>query len=183
MSLAFRRNQIKAAIDSFGFVVPHIDNHFSLSSRSFSSEKYEGRAPSDTVLMQVFIGGALRPGLLRLPDQQLIELAHWELAKLLEIQGEPILRHITPQTHAMPQHHVGHKQRIAEIHECLEQYSPLGTAGSSLTGVGIPSCIESGLKAALGNSLALLVCRYHLCRSCWPAVLGSQPLLKRGQHC
>ncbi len=147
VSLAFRRDQIKTVMNSFGFVVPHIENRMILSC-SFSSEKYDGRAPEGTVLMRVFIGGAMQPGLLRMPDQQLIELAHWELAKLMDIQGEPLLRHLTRQSHAMPQYHVGHKQRIAEINERLEHHPTLALAGSSLSGVGVPGCIESGQKAA-----------------------------------
>ena len=147
VSLAFRRDQIRTPLHSFGFVVPHVENHFILSC-SFSSEKYEGRAPDGTVLMRVFIGGAMQPGLLRMPDAQLVELAHWELAKLLDIDGEPILRHITRQTNAMPQYHVGHKQRIAEITERLDLHPSLALAGSSLSGVGVPGCIESGQKAA-----------------------------------
>src|SRR5690606_39098438 len=109
VSLAFSRDQIRTPIDSFGFVVPHVENHFILSC-SFSSEKYSGRAPKGTVLMRVFIGGALQPCLLRMPDQQLIELAHWEVAKLMDIEGEPMLRHLTRQSRAMPQYHVGHNQ-------------------------------------------------------------------------
>lgn len=147
VSLAFRRDQIKTPINSFGFVVPHVENHMILSC-SFSSEKYAGRAPDGTVLMRVFIGGAMQPGLLRMPDSQLIELAHFELAKLLKIDGEPTLRHLTRQTHAMPQYHVGHKQRIAEINERLDEYPTLALAGSSLSGVGVPGCIESGQSAA-----------------------------------
>ncbi|WP_404305558.1 protoporphyrinogen oxidase [Neorhodopirellula lusitana] len=147
VSLAFRRDQIRTPINSFGFVVPHIENHMILSC-SFSSEKYAGRAPEGTVLMRVFIGGALQAGLLRLPDSQLTELAHWELAKLMDIEGEPVLRHITRQSHAMPQYHVGHKQRIAEINERLSEHPTLSLAGSSLSGVGVPGCIESGQKAA-----------------------------------
>ncbi len=38
VSLAFRRDQIKTPFHSFGFVVPHIENHLILSC-SFSSEK------------------------------------------------------------------------------------------------------------------------------------------------
>ncbi len=147
VSLAFRRDQIKAPMNSFGFVVPHVEQKFILSC-SFSSEKYEGRAPEGTVLMRVFIGGAMQPGLLRMPDAQLLELAHWEVAKLLQIEGEPLMRHLTRQTHAMPQYHVGHKQRIAEIEERLEEHPTLALAGSSLSGVGVPGCIQSGQKAA-----------------------------------
>ncbi len=154
VSLAFRRDQIHHPVESFGFVVPHIENRLILSC-SFSSEKYEGRAPEGTVLMRVFIGGATQSGLLRLSDVELMELAHWELARLLDIQGEPMLQHITRQRQAMPQYHVGHKQRIATINQRLEPHPTLALAGSSLSGVGVPSCIESGQKAAQRVTAAL----------------------------
>lgn len=147
VSVAFRKNQIKAPIDSFGFVVPHIENHCILSC-SFSSEKYDGRAPHGTVLMRVFIGGAMQPELLRMSDQELTKLACSELSKLLNVHGEPLLRHVTRQTDAMPQYHVGHKRRIAEINERLEQHPTLALAGGALSGVGVPGCIESGQRAA-----------------------------------
>ncbi|WP_372894372.1 protoporphyrinogen oxidase [Stieleria sp.] len=147
VSLAFRREQIGHDLQSFGFVVPAIEGHFILSC-SFSSVKYEGRAPEGTVLMRVFIGGACQSGLLRLPNMQLLELAHWEVAKLLDIEGEPLMRHITRQQHAMPQYHVGHPNRIAKINQRLEWFPTLALAGNSLHGVGVPGCIESGQKAA-----------------------------------
>ncbi|MGB7343570.1 MAG: protoporphyrinogen oxidase [Pirellulaceae bacterium] len=147
VSLAFRREQIGHDLGSFGFVVPAIEEHFILSC-SFSSVKYDGRAPDGTVLMRVFIGGACQSHLLRMPDAQLLELAHWELAELLDIQGEPLMCHITRQTQAMPQYHVGHKDRIAKITQRLERFPTLALAGSSLSGVGVLGCIESGQKAA-----------------------------------
>lgn len=147
VSLAFRRDQIGHDLSSFGFVVPHIENCLILSC-SFSSVKYEGRAPDGTVLMRVFIGGACQSGLLRLPDTQLLELAHWELARMMDIQGEPLLRHITRQTHAMPQYHVGHKARIARINDAIQSFPTLALAGGALNGVGVPGCIEGGQKAA-----------------------------------
>lgn len=147
VSLAFRRDQIDHPLESFGFVVPQIENHLILSC-SFSSIKYEGRAPEGTVLMRVFIGGACQGGLLRMPDVQLKELAQWELAKLLKIHGEPLISHTTRQTHAMPQYHVGHKDRVAKIDDQLKSFPTLALAGSALNGVGIPGCIESGQQAA-----------------------------------
>jgi oxygen-dependent protoporphyrinogen oxidase len=147
VSLAFRRDQIGHPLDSFGFVVPHLENRRILSC-SFSSLKYEDRAPEETVLMRVFIGGACQADLLRMPDVQLIELAHGELAELLNIEGEPLLRHIARQSRAMPQYHVGHCERIASVDRRLQQFPTLALAGSSLHGVGVPGCIESGEAAA-----------------------------------
>lgn len=91
-----------------------------------------------------------------MPDVQLEELAIWELTKLLGIEGEPLLRHVTRQNHAMPQYHVGHNNRIARINQRLESIPTLALAGSSLSGVGVPGCIESGQRAAerIVNSLS-----------------------------
>src|SRR5690606_12727383 len=101
-------DQVETPLRSFGFVVPQVENQMILSC-SFSSEKYAGRAPDGTLLMRVFIGGAMQPGLLRLPNQGLMQLAHREVAKLLKIKGQPIMRHVVRQVEAMPQYHVGHK--------------------------------------------------------------------------
>ena len=155
VTLAFQREQIQHPIQSFGFVVPRTENCFILSC-SFSSEKYEGRAPEESVLMRVFIGGALQPGLMRLSNVELMELAHWELARLLKIDGEPLVRHVTRQRQAMPQYHVGHIERIKAIEQRLACHPSLAVAGSALYGVGVPSCIESGQDAAqrVVNALA-----------------------------
>ncbi|WP_044302975.1 protoporphyrinogen oxidase, partial [Rhodopirellula sallentina] len=147
VSLAFRRDQIKHPLGSFGFVVPQIEDHLILSC-SFSSEKYEGRAPEGTILMRVFIGGACQGGLLRLPDKELLELAHWEIAKLLDVTGEPLVQHITRQTNAMPQYHVGHRDRVERVEARLQDYPTLALAGNALNGVGVPGCIDSGQAAA-----------------------------------
>jgi oxygen-dependent protoporphyrinogen oxidase len=154
VSLAYRRDQIRHPLDAFGFVVPLAESRHILSC-SFSSLKYEGRAPEGTVLLRVFIGGACQSGLNRLPKSQLVELAELELSTLLNIQGEPMMRHITRQTQAMPQYHVGHCQRIAAIDRRLQQFPSLAIAGSALTGVGVPGCIESG-QAAAGRVLSAL---------------------------
>ncbi len=147
VSLAYRRGRIKHPLQSFGFVVPSVEDHFILSC-SFSSVKYDGRAPEGTVLMRVFIGGACQSGLLRMPDHELSELAHWELTKLLDIQGDPLMRCVKRQMHAMPQYHVGHNERVRRIHDRLAAFPTLAVAGSAFGGVGVPSCIESGQRAA-----------------------------------
>ncbi|WP_413432127.1 protoporphyrinogen oxidase [Crateriforma spongiae] len=147
VSLAYKLDQVGEPLNSYGFVVPIAEDHFILSC-SFSSLKYPGRAPEDSVLMRVFIGGACQSGLLRMPDSELMELAHWELCKTLRISGDPLMRHIKRQVHAMPQYHVGHNQRVQKIRDRLAAFPTLTVAGSAYGGVGVPSCIESGKRAA-----------------------------------
>jgi oxygen-dependent protoporphyrinogen oxidase len=145
VSLGYRRSQIGRTLDGYGFVVPLVEQRL-IFSCSFSSVKYAGRAAADSVLLRVFIGGACQSGLLQLPRAQLIELAEREIGDFLQITGEPVLRNIVRR--AMPQYHVGHRQRVERIGERLSRYPTLALAGSSLDGVGLPSCIRSGEAAA-----------------------------------
>ncbi len=147
ISLAYHRRQIETPLNSFGFVVPLIENR-SILSCSFSSLKYEGRAPEGTVLLRTYIGGACQSDLLQHSEARLLEIAKSELAELLNIRGNPILQNLTWQTNAMPQYHVGHLERVASIEKRLQEFPNLALAGSSLHGVGVPACIASGEKAA-----------------------------------
>lgn len=154
VSLGYRRDQIQHPLSSFGFVVPIVERRLILSC-SFSSLKYPGRAPADHVLLRVFIGGACQSGLLRLPPDQLIQLAEHELSDLLGIKGPPVLRELAMQSEAMPQYHVGHCERVDFLERQLDRYPSLALAGSALRGVGVPGCIESGQKAATRVAAAL----------------------------
>ncbi len=147
VSLAYSREQVGHRLGSFGFVVPQVEHRHILSC-SFSSLKYEGRAPEGMVLMRVFVGGAVQRGLMRLSDHELTELAHWELARLLDIKGEPLMRQMTRQLNAMPQYNVGHCERVATIERRLQQFPTLALAGNSLSSFGVPGCIASGESAA-----------------------------------
>ncbi len=70
VTLAFDREDIPHPLDGFGFVVPHVERRRLLAG-TFSSLKYPGRAPGESVLVRAFVGGALQPELLELDDDSL----------------------------------------------------------------------------------------------------------------
>jgi oxygen-dependent protoporphyrinogen oxidase len=147
VSLAFRREDVGHALDGFGFVVPR-DEHRKILSGSFSSIKYPGRAPDDSVLIRVFVGGALQPELLDLTDDRLLAMVQDELAELIQARGTPQAVHISRRPHSMPQYHVGHNAAIADLFDRARQFPQLFLAGNSYHGVGMPHCIHSGEQAA-----------------------------------
>jgi oxygen-dependent protoporphyrinogen oxidase len=147
VSLGYRREQIAHPLNASGFVVPLAEQRLILSC-SFASQKYAGRAPEDSVLLRVFIGGACQSHLLQLPRSQLMDLAEHEVRDLLQIRGDPVLRHIVLQQRAMPQYHVGHADIVAAVDRDLSPFPTLALAGNALRGVGIPACIASGEAAA-----------------------------------
>ncbi len=147
VSLAFQRKQIGHSLDGFGFVVPQVE-HRCIIAASFASQKFPGRAPAGAALIRVFIGGALQPELLELPDDDLRQLAIDELRDFLHITGEPLLADIARWPRSMPQYHVGHVDHIARIEELAARHPTLALAGNAYHGVGIPQCIASAESAA-----------------------------------
>ena len=145
--LGYDRAQIRHPINSFGFVVPAVEGR-SILSASFSSVKFPGRARDGKVLIRVFLGGALQPDLVDLPDDELLRVAADDLSDLLGIFGEPCLAKIFRWHHAMPQYHIGHLDRLKRVLERLEKLPGLALAGNAYEGVGIPQCIRSGELAA-----------------------------------
>lgn len=147
VTLAFEERQIGKRLDGFGFVVPYVEGR-SILACSYSSLKYEGRAPQGRVLMRCFVGGALQPELLRQGDGDLVEAVRRELADLLNVGGEPALARVTRWDRAMPQYRVGHLDKLRRIEQLLAPHRSLSLAGNAYQGVGIPHCINSGEVAA-----------------------------------
>ncbi|HVT30137.1 MAG TPA: protoporphyrinogen oxidase [Lacipirellulaceae bacterium] len=155
VSFGFHRHQIRHTLDGFGFVVPKIERRRIIAA-SFASLKFPGRAPSEEVLIRVFLGGALQPEMLDASDADLIRIAQEGLTELVGIVGEPIISDIARWPRSMPQYHVGHLARVARIEELVASYPALALAGNAYHGVGIPQCIASG-QAAAERVLAALI--------------------------
>jgi protoporphyrinogen/coproporphyrinogen III oxidase len=147
VALAYPRAAVRHPLDGFGFVVPRVEGRAILAC-TFSSVKYPGRAPDGAVLLRVFVGGALQADLLARADEDLIRLAHDDVATLLGITGDPVLARVWRHPGAMPQYEVGHLDRVAAIESRLEAFPSLALAGAAYRGVGIADCVRSGEAAA-----------------------------------
>ncbi|MEW6272601.1 MAG: protoporphyrinogen oxidase, partial [Thermodesulfobacteriota bacterium] len=155
--LAYRREQVPRAIEAFGFVVPAVERRRVIAG-SFSSVKYSGRAPDDSLLLRIFLGGALQPELLRLGDDEVVRAAREEVRDLLGIEGEPSLTWVRRWPESMPQYAVGHAERVAAIERRAASLRGLALAGNAYHGVGLADCVSSG-EAAVDSLLALLTGR------------------------
>jgi protoporphyrinogen/coproporphyrinogen III oxidase len=147
VALAYPRAAVRHPLDGFGFVVPRVEGRAILAC-TFSSVKYPGRAPDGAVLLRVFVGGALQADLLARADEDLIRLAHDDVATLLGVAGDPVLARVWRHPGAMPQYDVGHLDRVAAIESRLEAFPSLALAGAAYRGVGIADCVRSGEAAA-----------------------------------
>lgn len=147
VTLAYRRADVPHQLDGFGFVVPLVERRRIIAC-TFSSVKYPGRAPADTVLLRSFAGGALQASMSELDDGALEAAVRSELAALLGVSAQPILVRIHRHPNAMPQYHLGHLERVSSIEQRLARHPGLTVAGNAYRGVGIPDCVRSGEGAA-----------------------------------
>ncbi|MGH9967368.1 MAG: protoporphyrinogen oxidase [Pyrinomonadaceae bacterium] len=147
VNLAYKRVDVPHQLDGFGFVVPFIEKR-SLIACTFSSVKFAARAPTDSVLLRAFVGGALQPEMFALDEVEMVSRVRADLRDLLGIEKAPLFTVVSKWERSMPQYHVGHLDRVKRAGDRLVQLPGLRLAGSAFTGAGIPDCIRSGESAA-----------------------------------
>jgi oxygen-dependent protoporphyrinogen oxidase len=130
-----------------GFVVPFVERR-DITAATFTTQKYPHRAPHGTVLLRVFIGGALQPDLVDRSDEELSEIAQRELSQLAGISSKPQRTTIMRWQRLLPEYGINHAHRVRELQQRCDAFGGLALAGSAYRGVGIPDCIESGEAAA-----------------------------------
>ena len=88
VNLTWRAADFPKPPDAFGFVVPAIE-HRKIIAGSFSSLKFEGRAPQGFILARVFLGGVLQSDMMNLSDDEMIAAAREEFRALLGVTATP----------------------------------------------------------------------------------------------
>jgi len=147
VNLTWRDTDFPRRPDAFGFVVPAIE-HRKIIAGSFSSLKFEGRAPQGAVLARIFLGGVLQSDMMNLSDDEMIAAAREEFRALLGVTATPGMTEVQRWPAAMPQYAVGHLDRVAKIEEIVAHIPNLFLAGAAYRGVGVPDCVHSGELAA-----------------------------------
>lgn len=147
VTLGYRREGFSHRLDGYGFVVPRIEGRALLAS-TWSSSKWDHRAPDGSVLIRAYLGGAGREAVLERSDEELVELVRADLRHAMGVTEEPALARVFRWPRAMPQYLVGHLDRLAAIEERLTRLPGVFVAGAAYRGVGIPDCIRDGVGAA-----------------------------------
>lgn len=130
-----------------GFLVPRSEQRV-IRAVTWSSEKFDGRAPAGCALLRVVVG---RPGeewWRESTDAEVINRVRAELRDILGIDAAPVMTRVYRWMDAMPQYVVGHADRVARIDRLAAALPGIVLTGSALRGVGIPDGIAAGQAAA-----------------------------------
>ena len=140
-------------LDGYGYVVPRAEGGDVLAC-TWSSQKWEHRAPEEAVLLRVYAGRFGGRDVTTQADDELVAGARAEV-EFLGVSATPLLFRVHRWPLGMPQYVIGHPDRLERIETALVAHPGLAVAGAAYRGVGIPDCIASGEAAAESVARAL----------------------------
>jgi len=146
MSLAFRKDELNRVLDGFGLVVPRSERR-PINAITWTSTKFDYRAPEGYALVRVFFGGSRSPETLERTDDEILAIVRRELDLMLGIRAEPVFHRLYRWPRGNPQYDVGHLDLIHEIEQALPPN--ILVTGSPYRGVGLPDCIRQSQETSL----------------------------------
>lgn len=146
------RSGVVAVPDALGFLVPAEEKRTILGAL-FVSRLFPWKSPGQE-LVTVLAGGALKPGLLALGDDELIERVVADLRAALGNVPSPIYTRVVRWPRAIAQYNVGHLDRMLRIEGAAAKLPGLVLAGTSYRGVGITEVAKNA------EALAALLARH-----------------------
>ncbi len=146
-SVAFRADQVGHDLKGFGFVVPRAENR-PVMATTWSSSKFDGRAPDGHVLLRSFLGRAGREAAAQLDDDEMAAVVRAELREIMGISSEPEFVQIFRWPRGMPQYRVGHVELVGHIEAAVARVPGVEIAGGAYHGIGIGDCLREGAAAA-----------------------------------
>jgi oxygen-dependent protoporphyrinogen oxidase len=148
VALAWPRHLIAHPLDGTGFVVARRHATVRITAATWVSAKWEARAPEDSSLIRVFLGGEHDPRAVDLSDEEMIDVVRADLAATMGIVASPTLARVFRWRNAGAQHTVGHLQRVDEIDQRLRAHGSLYVGGAGFRSVGIPDCVADARRIA-----------------------------------
>lgn len=145
ISFGFRRSEVSHPLNGFGVLIPRSEKR-PVNAFTWSSTKFNERAPKDHVLIRVFFGGSRNQELVERSDDDIYAIARRELDAILGINAEPVFHRIFRWRRATPQYDLGHLERVAAIEAALP--AGIWVTGSPYRGIGIPDCVHQAQETA-----------------------------------
>jgi oxygen-dependent protoporphyrinogen oxidase len=155
VALGYRRADVPADLDGFGYIAPQRTRR-DLLGVQWCSSIFPDRAPPGMVLLRALCGGWHRPEVVGWDDARLLAAVRAELRLALNVTAEPRFHRVVRWDRAIPQYHLGHLERVAWVEGRAARYPGLFLGGNAYHGVALNDCTEQGevLAARVAQFLA-----------------------------
>jgi len=148
VSVAFKKEDVKVPLKGFGFIVPRVEGR-RVNAATYSSIKWSYRAPDDTIMVRVFVGGGHHEELVHdLDDSGMVKMVLEELDEIVGLKANAHFSKVYRWNKGMPKYTVGHLDRITLLDRMLSTHPGLHLIGCSYKGIGIGDCVHEAQIAA-----------------------------------
>ena len=130
VSLGYRPQPGLSPWNGFGCIIPKSEKR-RITACTWTSVKFNYRAPEDHQLLRCFVGGPGREEMVDLDDEELLRVVRDELADIMGLQAAPDLVGITRWRKANPQYDLNHLDRVEGMRARAGTHPGLFLAGCS----------------------------------------------------
>ncbi len=145
--LGYRANDIKRALDGFGYLIPAKEKRQILGT-IWSSTLFPNRAPEGFAALTTFVGGSRQPEMTEKSDDELFSIVSNEVKDILNISGEPAYRKIFRWKKAIPQYRIGHLAVVDRMEKFEQRHPGFFISGNFRGGISVGDCVASSEKTA-----------------------------------
>lgn len=136
------------SVKAFGGLVPSVENRDILGVL-FTSSFFKNRAPKDSALLSVFIGGKRRPDMIDLSEEELVNIGLEEVKKMLKPKNASIeLKKLYKHKYAIPQYEISSEERFAMAEKMEKRYKGLYIGGNLKDGIGMSDRVKQARNIA-----------------------------------
>ncbi len=146
VALAFRAQSLPAPLDGYGYLVARSEGLDTLGV-VWDSSLFGDRAPEGRVLLRALRGGARRPDVAALAEDELVRRARRELGRVLGVGAPPLRAWIWRWPQAIAQYTRGHLERVARVRARAARLPGLELCGTSYDGIAFGSGVISAERA------------------------------------
>jgi len=147
VALGFASQQARLPL-GFGYLAPEAEGRFSLGAM-FTSQMFDGRAPSGTLLVEALVGGRRHPERLELPDTTIVEQVLDDLGELLQLPEPPVFTRVLRPRGGIPQPESGFLSLLRWRENLLQHHPDLAVIGFGWDGIGMNDMMRAAKEAAL----------------------------------
>ena len=150
--LAFKPSDPNGFPAGFGTLIPRGEGFHALGVL-YPSSLFPRRMPAGVAQTTVFLGGALEHELMKLSDEELLEIAESEVRRLHPSIGERIDRSLVRWPAAIPRLPIGHRKTLDALTEDLAEIDGSGREPSLIVTGSWRDGVSLGERIARGESI------------------------------
>lgn len=136
--------------DGTGFITAN-NNELSCNACTWTSRKWKHTSESGNLLVRLFYKSShpAFAAIEEMNEDELLQVALSDINKSLGITAAPVASEVTNWSAQMPNYLITHPKSVKSLENILAAtYPGVILAGCSYYGVGIPDCIENGVRTA-----------------------------------